>query len=584
MAAGILFVAISNIFGIIPAKLIRYALDETHSLINWYRLTKDFVAGREIFSVISFNLVVFVGLVLILALLKGVFMFFMRQTIIVVSRYIEYDLKNDVYKHYQELDYHFYAANNTGDLMNRISEDVSRVRMYVGPAIMYTVNMVVMFILVIYAMAQVNLKLTLYSLLPLPVLSAIIYYVHDIINKKSEKVQEQLSGLSTFVQEAFSGIRVLKSFAREQSNQEQFNQHSNNYKNVSMELVRVNALFHPALLILVGLSTILTVYVGGLEVIKGTITVGNIAEFIIYINMLTWPVASLGWVVSIVQRASASQQRINEFLHTKPAVVSGDVPPFPVKGEIEFRGVSFTYPNSNVKAVDKLDFKIPAGQSLAIIGRTGSGKSTIASLTMRLLDPDSGKILIDGTDLKEMNLGSYRSQTGYVAQEVFLFSDTIANNIAFGLTDELQGEQRETRIQKAAADSVILGNIMEFPNGFDTRVGERGITLSGGQKQRISIARAIIRNPSILVFDDCLSAVDTKTEEAILNNLNTIMKDKTTLIISHRISSVRHASQILVLDKGTVVEKGTHEELLMRKGLYAQMNEKQSLEEGVELI
>ncbi len=581
MAAGVLFVTISNIFGIIPAKLIRYALDETQSLITWYRLTRDFVAGGEIFSVISFNLVVFVGLVLILALLKGVFMFLMRQTIIVVSRYVEFDLKNDVYKHYQELDYHFYAANNTGDLMNRISEDVSRVRMFVGPAVMYTVNMVVMFILVVYAMSQVNLRLTFYTLLPLPVLSAIIYYVHDIINRKSEKVQEQLSGLSTFVQEAFSGIRVLKSFAREPFNHAEFGRHSENYKNVSMELVKVNALFHPALLILVGLSTIITIYVGGLEVMKGTITVGNIAEFIIYVNMLTWPVASLGWVVSIVQRAAASQQRINEFLYTRPAIVSGNEKPADIKGAIEFRDVSFTYPNSNVKAVQNLNFYIPAGESLAIIGRTGSGKSTIASLTMRLLDPGSGSILIDGIDLKKLDLGSYRSQTGYVAQEVFLFSDTIGNNIAFGLTDDLPKEERGTRMLQAAENAVILTNINEFPHKFETRVGERGITLSGGQKQRIAIARAIIRNPSILVFDDCLSAVDTRTEEQILNNLETIMEGKTTLIISHRISSVRRAHQILVLDQGSVVEKGTHEELLNKGGLYAQMHEKQSLEEEI---
>jgi len=579
MAAGVIFVTISNLFGILPAKVIRYALDETQALINWYRLTKEFLAGGEIFSVITFNLLVFVGLVLILALLKGLFMFFMRQTIIVVSRYVEYDLKNDIYRHYQELDYHFYASNNTGDLMNRISEDVSRVRMYVGPAIMYTVNMVVMFILVIYAMAQVNVKLTLYTLLPLPILSAIIYYVHDIINKKSEKVQEHLSGLSTFVQEAFSGIRVLKSFSRESYNHEAFRTHSDAYKQVSMDLVKVNALFHPALLILVGLSTIITIYVGGLEVMNGSITVGNIAEFIIYVNMLTWPVASLGWVVSIVQRAAASQQRINEFLYTKPNIVSGSNQPVIVKGGITFRDVSFSYPNSTVKAVDNLNFSIPAGHSLAIIGRTGSGKSTIANLTMRLLDPTSGQILIDGTDLKNLNLGSFRSQTGYVAQEVFLFSDTIANNIAFGLNKEIPEREREQRILKAASDAAILGNIMEFPARFETRVGERGITLSGGQKQRISIARAIIRNPSILVFDDCLSAVDTRTEEEILNNLKVLMKGKTTLIISHRISSVRNAAHILVLDNGSIVEQGTHADLLMRKGLYALMNDKQSMEQ-----
>lgn len=582
MAAGVLFVTISNIFGIIPAKLIRYALDETHALITWYQVTKNFAAGDSVLGIISFNLMVFVGMVVVLALLKGLFMFFMRQTIIVISRYIEYDLKNDIYRHYQDLDYHFYAANNTGDLMNRISEDVSRVRMYVGPAIMYSVNMIVMFLLVIYAMAQVNVKLTIYTLLPLPVLAGIIYYVHSIINRKSEKVQEQLSGLSTFVQEAFSGIRVLKSFAREKGNFEEFDKQSLEYKKVSMELVKVNALFHPALLILVGLSTIITIYAGGIEVMKGTITVGNIAEFIIYVNMLTWPVASLGWVVSIVQRAAASQQRINEFLHTKPHIVSGTLKPVDIKGAIEFRDVTFRYPNSTINAVEKLNFKILPGQSLAITGRTGSGKSTIASLVMRLTDPTSGNIFVDNNDLRHLNLSSYRSQTGYVAQEVFLFSDTIANNIAFGIAGDLPEAQRKDRIHNAAREAAIFENIMEFPGGFDTRVGERGITLSGGQKQRISIARAIIRNPSILVFDDCLSAVDTRTEEKILSNLRKIMKGKTTLVISHRISSVRHADQILVLDQGVIVEKGTHEELLRTKGVYARMNEKQSLEQKIE--
>lgn len=582
MAAGVLFVTISNIFGIIPAKLIRYALDETHALITWYQVTKNFAAGDSVLGIISFNLMVFVGMVVVLALLKGLFMFFMRQTIIVISRYIEYDLKNDIYRHYQDLDYHFYAANNTGDLMNRISEDVSRVRMYVGPAIMYSVNMIVMFLLVIYAMAQVNVKLTIYTLLPLPVLSGIIYYVHSIINRKSEKVQEQLSGLSTFVQEAFSGIRVLKSFAREKGNFEEFDKQSLEYKKVSMELVKVNALFHPALLILVGLSTIITIYAGGIEVMKGTITVGNIAEFIIYVNMLTWPVASLGWVVSIVQRAAASQQRINEFLHTKPHIASGTLKPVDIKGAIEFRDVTFRYPNSTINAVEKLNFKILPGQSLAITGRTGSGKSTIASLVMRLTDPTIGNIFVDNNDLRHLNLSSYRSQTGYVAQEVFLFSDTIANNIAFGIAGDLPEAQRKDRIHNAAREAAIFENIMEFPGGFDTRVGERGITLSGGQKQRISIARAIIRNPSILVFDDCLSAVDTRTEEKILSNLRKIMKGKTTLVISHRISSVRHADQILVLDQGVIVEKGTHEELLRTKGVYARMNEKQSLEQKIE--
>jgi len=581
MLAGVLFVAISNIFGIIPAKLIRYALDETSTQIGWYRITGEFAASKLFFESISFNLMVFVGLVLFMALLKGLFMFFMRQTIIVVSRYIEYDLKNEIYNQYQRLDQSFYNTNNTGDLMNRISEDVSRVRMYVGPAIMYTVNLVVMFVLVIGAMLQVNPEMTLYTLLPLPVLSAIIYYVHEVINRKSEQVQEKLSGLSTFVQEAFSGIRVLKAFVRESHSDSEFSKQSDQYKKASMELVKVNALFFPALLILVGLSTIITLYVGGLKVMEGAVTIGNVAEFIIYVNMLTWPVASLGWVVSLVQRAAASQQRINEFLIIKPGIISKSDSPVEVKGEIEFKNVSFTYQGGRVSSLTDIRFKILPGQSLAITGRTGSGKSTIASLILRIIDPTSGTVSVDGLDLKNINLYAYRAQTGFVPQEVFLFSDSVANNIAFGLPGNLPATERETRIRKAASDAAILNNIMEFPRGFETLVGERGITLSGGQKQRISIARAIIRNPAVLVFDDCLSAVDTRTEEEIFINLQRVMQGKTTIIISHRISSVKGADAIIVLDQGRIVEQGSHKNLIALNGIYAEMIEKQRLEEEV---
>lgn len=581
MVAGILFVTISNLFGIIPAKLIRYALDQTDAQITWYRLTQGFSDSESFLSLISFNLMVFVGLVLTMALLKGLFMFFMRQTIIVVSRYIEYDLKNEIYNHYQKLDAGFYNSRNTGDLMNRISEDVSRVRMYVGPAIMYTVNLLVMFILVIWAMTQVNVTLTIYTLLPLPVLSAIIYYVHEIINRRSEEVQGKLSSLTVFVQESFSGIRVLKAFSREGYVSKQFGELSESYKEDSMKLVRVNALFYPTLLILVGLSSIITIYIGGLKVIEGSITIGNIAEFIIYVNMLTWPVASLGWVVSLVQRAAASQQRINEFLNTPPGIVSGTDPIMPFTGNIRFDNVSFTYPGAAVPAVSNLTFEVKAGSSLAITGRTGSGKSTVAALMLRMYDPDSGTILADGKQLSHIDLHQFRSQTGYVPQEVFLFSDTIANNIAFGVADQSDREQLLERIRSAASDAAILSNINELPAAFETMVGERGITLSGGQKQRVSIARAIIRNPSLLIFDDCLSAVDTRTEEEILRNLKRIMEKRTTVIIGHRISSVRHAGRILVMDNGRIVEQGTHSELLALRGTYYEMNEKQALEEQV---
>lgn len=577
LVAGVFFVAISNLFGIIPARLIREAMDDSASKIDIYRSTTDTLRQSALMEEISHQLLWFAFMVIGLALLKGLFMFFMRQTIIVISRHIEYDMKNEIFHHYQTLDQPFYSVNNTGDLMNRISEDVGRVRMYVGPALMYTVNLVVMFILVIWAMLGVNAELTFYTLLPLPVLALIIYYVEDIINRKSEKVQSRLSSLSIFVQEAFSGIRVLKAFSREGYSRGVFAEESDRYRAESLDLARVNALFLPALVMLIGLSTILTIFVGGLKVISGEITLGNIAEFVIYVNMLLWPVAALGWVVSLVQRAAASQKRINEFLDTIPQIQPGNYRPEQVIGRVEFRDVSFTYNNSGIRALDKVSFTIEPGTSLAVTGATGSGKSTIAQLLMRFVDPDSGRILVDGHDLKDYDLDTYRSHTGFVPQEVFLFSDTIAGNIAFGIQNDA-GKDQEEAIRQAAADAVILDNILEFPEGFQTRVGERGITLSGGQKQRISIARAIIRRPEILLFDDCLSAVDTITEEKILSNLSGIMRGKTTLIVSHRISTVKNADLILVLSEGRVAESGTHEQLLQAGGLYRQMYESQMVE------
>lgn len=577
LVAGVFFVAISNLFGIIPARLIREAMDDSAASIEIYRSTADAIRQSELMGEISGQLLWFAVMVIGLALLKGLFMFFMRQTIIVISRHIEYDMKNEIFQHYQTLDQPFYSVNNTGDLMNRISEDVSRVRMYVGPALMYTVNLVVMFILVIGAMLKVNAELTFYTLLPLPVLALIIYYVEDIINRKSEKVQGRLSSLSTFVQEAFSGIRVLKAFSREGYSRGVFSEESDRYRAESLDLARVNALFLPALVMLIGLSTILTIFVGGLKVISGEITLGNIAEFVIYVNMLLWPVAALGWVVSLVQRAAASQKRINEFLDTAPQIQPGSYRPERIQGRVEFRDVSFTYKNSGIRALDKVSFTIEPGSSLAVTGATGSGKSTIAQLLMRFVDPDSGRILIDGHDLRDYDLDTYRSHTGFVPQEVFLFSDTISGNIAFGIQNSA-GNHQEENIRQAAANAAILDNILEFPEGFQTRVGERGITLSGGQKQRISIARAIIRRPEILIFDDCLSAVDTITEEKILNNLAEIMKGKTTLIVSHRISTVKNADLILVLAEGRVAESGTHDDLLEADGLYRQMYESQIVE------
>jgi ATP-binding cassette subfamily B multidrug efflux pump len=580
LAAGVLFVTVANIFGIIPAKLIRYALDDASEKIQWFGLTSDFLFSEKLLDDISFNLVLFAVAVLLMALLKGLFMFLMRQTIIVVSRHIEYDMKNDIFNHYQGLDQTFYSVNNTGDLMNRISEDVSRVRMYVGPAVMYTVNLVVMFVLVIWAMIRVNPGLTFYTLLPLPALALIIYYVEEIINRKSEKVQERLSGISTFVQEVFSGIRVLKSYSREQYFASEFKNEANRYQETSLQLTKVNALFHPSMVLLIGLSTILTVFVGGLKVMEGEITIGNIAEFVIYVNMLMWPVAVLGWVVSLIQRASASQKRINEFLDTVPITKSGNYSPEALKGEIEFRHVSYVYPNSGIAALKDVSFTIQPGTSVAITGGTGSGKSTIANLLLRFMDPEQGTILIDNHPLKDYNLDYFRSATGFVPQEVFLFSDTISANIAFGLKNK---SADIALIEQAAKDAVIHDNITGFSEGYRTKVGERGITLSGGQKQRISIARAIIRKPSILMFDDCLSAVDTITEDRIITNLNRIMKGRTTIIISHRISSVKHADRILVLDQGRLAESGSHEELISAEGIYRNMYESQIIDkQGIE--
>jgi len=513
-------------------------------------------------------------LVLALALLRGLFLFFMRQTIILMSRHIEYDLKNEIYNHYQQLSLAFYRRHNTGDLMNRVTEDVSRVRMYLGPGIMYTINTVVLFIMVIYAMLTVNLRLTIFSVLPLPVLAMLIYYVNNIINFRSEKIQQRLSALSSFVQENFSGIRVIKSYVREGHLRDSFAAESENYKTHSMALVKVQALFYPIMMMLVGLSNVITIYIGGIEVMKGNITSGNIAEFIVYLNLLTFPVISLGWVTSLIQRAAASQKRINEFLHTTPEIISPNAPAMSIKGRIEFNNVSFVYPDTGIQALKNISFIANPGEMVAIIGRTGSGKSTIANLIMRMYDCTAGALLIDGEPIQNLNLDSYRSQIGFVPQEVFLFSDTIANNIAFSAdTLDMPG------VEQAAKDAAVYNNIMELENGFETLIGERGITLSGGQKQRVSIARAIVKQPQILILDDCLSAVDTRTEEEILHHLGRNMRGKTSIIIAHRISTIKNADKILVIDNGEIVEHGTHQYLMDQRGAYFELYEKQLLEE-----
>lgn len=571
---GVFFVIISNIFGVIPAQVIGHAFNLITENIQIYGLFSGFNRQQIIYDIFSYSLLYFGTLVLLLYLVRGLFLFFMRQTLILMSRHIEFDMKNEIYAHYQDLSLGFYRRNNTGDLMNRATEDVNRVRMYVGPAIMYAINTAVLFLLIITSMYAVNAKLATYCLLPLPVLVVIIYFVNTQINNKSEQIQEQLSLLSSFVQERFSGIRVIKSYVREDYTRKVFAEESAGYKENAMSLVRVQALFYPTMLLLVGLSTILTVYIGGEQVIDGSITAGNIAEFIVYVNQLTFPVTMLGWVTTLVQRASASQKRINEFLELKSDIRSGDLVIPSVQGNIRFDKVNFTYQDTGIKAIQDVSFEIEAGQFVAIIGRTGSGKSTLANLIMRMYDVDSGNISVDGHLLPGINLNSFRSQVGFVPQEVFLFSDNISNNIAFGL-DHLD----EDAIIGAAKNAAVYHNIMDFELKFETMLGERGITLSGGQKQRVSIARALIKEPKILIFDDCLSAVDTRTEEEILNNLGNVMKGKTSIIIAHRISTIKKADKIIVLDGGRIAEQGTHDELLSLHGIYEEMYQNQLLEE-----
>ena len=568
---GIVFTILTIIFQILPAQIVRYALDLVVENVALYKVFSRGTLEPSLFNHFATGIAVFASIILVLALIRGLFLFFVRQTIIVMSRLIEFDLKNEIYEHYQTLPLSFYRKNNTGDIMNRISEDVSRVRMYLGPSIMYGLNLVILFLILIPYMFTINTELTLYALLPLPILSFSIYFVNNIINKRSEEIQKSQSALSTFVQEAFSGIRVIKSYVRESDSLKSFTESSDEYKVKSLRLTKVNALFFPLIMSMIGLSTILVIYIGGKQVIAGSITYGNIAEFIIYVNMLTWPVTALGWVTSIIQRAAASQFRINEFLKEKNDIISDkNLIEDDLKGSIKFENVSFTYPESGIEAIKDFNIEVAKGSSLAIIGTTGSGKSTIANLLTRMFDVSKGKIKIDDNLIQDYDPAWLRSQIGYVPQEVFLFSDSIANNIAFGCQDiSLE------KIYQSAKDADLYDNINEFPKQFQTVLGERGITLSGGQKQRVSIARAIVRDPKILILDDALSAVDTKTEHIILNSLKRIMKDRTSIIISHRVSSAKLANVIVVLNDGKKVEEGTHEELIAKNGVYKELYDKQ---------
>lgn len=570
---GMLFVIVSNLFGVIPAQVVGHAFNLVTQNIGIYHLYNGFNRQAIVYDIFSSSLLFFGALIVFLYVMRGVFLFFMRQTVILMSRHIEFDLKNEIYAHYQKLSLGFYRKNATGDLLNRATEDVNRVRMYVGPAIMYTLNTAVLFFLVIYFMFDVNAQLAIYSLLPLPFLVVAIYYVNTIVNHRSEKIQAQLSKLSSFVQERFSGIRVIKAYVRETPNKAIFEAESQAYKANAMGLVNVQAMFFPTMLLLVGISTILTVFIGGKQVLDGYITPGNIAEFIVYVNQLTFPVTMLGWVTTLIQRAAASQKRINQFLKLQPDIEGGTALAN-LKGNIVFKNVSFTYQDTGIQALKNLNFSIKPGQFVAIIGRTGSGKTTLANLLLRMYDTTSGEISVDGVPIKNLDLSLYRNQVGFVPQEVFLFSDNIKNNIAFGL-DKME----EDLVIQATKDASVYQNIIGFEKGFDTLLGERGITLSGGQKQRVSIARALVKSPELLVFDDCLSAVDTKTEEEILRNLGRLMHGRTTVLVAHRISTIKNADVILVLEDGKIAEQGNHQELMETKGIYTRMYANQLLEE-----
>lgn len=568
-----LFVITSNLFMPVQGRLVSVAVDLLLENLSVYGSFKNTTLQSVITNRVTQIVLLCAGLIVLAALLRGLFMFLMRQSIIVMSRLIEYDLKNEVFNHYQSLSQSFYRKNSTGDLMARISEDVSRVRMYIGPAVMYYTNLFATFLVVIPIMFAIHVKLAIWVLLPLPVLSYTIFYVNNIINRRSDAIQKQLSKITGFAQETFSGMRVIKAFGAEKHFRADFEKEAETYKDKSMQLAKLDATFFPLMMFLTGLSTIITVFAGGMLVIQGEITIGNIAEFVIYVNMLTWPVTSLGWTSSLVQRASASQQRINEFLQTQPDVVNPSNQPLHFNSAIVFNKVSYQYPEKTEYALRNISFALPKGKTLAILGSTGSGKTTLVQLLLRVMDINKGEILIDGQNLKSINLDDYKRQIGYAPQDVFLFSDTIANNIAFGVL--AQESNLPQRITEAAKNAALLDNVNGFADKFETLVGERGVTLSGGQKQRVSIARALIKNPEILIFDDCLSAVDTKTETEILTNLKQIMKHKTSVIISHRVSSVKDADYILVLHEGGIVEEGSHLQLIERGGRYFELFESQ---------
>jgi ATP-binding cassette subfamily B protein len=564
LLVGIFITILSKILALQIPVIIRKSLNSVEDFIK-----NDIIDKSTIENQLFWNLLTIVGV----AVLAGILTFIMRQMIIVTSRLIEFDLKNEIYEQYQKLPINFYKKNRTGDLMNRISEDVSKVRMYFGPALMYSINMIFLFVVGFTQMTKIDPTLTMYTLIPFPILSISIFYISKVINQRSTIVQEYLSKLTTYNQEFFSGINVVKSYGIEPMVIEGFNELADESKEKNIDLYKVQALFFPLMILLIGVSNLTVIYVGGNQYINGEIQIGVIAEFMLYVNMLTWPVAVVGWVTSMVQQAEASQKRINEFLKEVPEIQNTTSDSFKIEGDIEFRNVSITYDDTNITALKDVSFSVKKGQKVAILGKTGSGKSSITNLISRLYDVDNGTVLIDNTPIKEINLIDLRKDIGFVPQDPFLFSDTISNNIKFGNEKATNKE-----IINAAKKAVVHQNILDFKDGYNTILGERGVTLSGGQKQRVSIARAIIKNPQILIFDDCLSAVDTETEERILTNLEQVSKNKTTFIISHRVSSAKNADQIIILDEGEIIQQGPHNQLINEKGYYKELYEQQLLE------